>query len=131
MQEVNEAWDVIRDPEARVYYDRIRREYLTRQSWSYQKKKKPRGRKRGFFDDLRNKSLKDFIIDSLAIFQEKLFVELPRQVLDDFPTAVQFVYDVWHEVKAQEQAAPHPTKITFGGFEVTREQLIRMDNLLE
>ena len=89
MKIINKAYEVIGDEQNREYYDIIHAEYLSPPSaWSFTSEKRRKPSSMGFWDNIQNLRLKDFIFDSIIIFQEKMRIKIPSDVTGDFKTAV-------------------------------------------
>ena len=126
MAEINEANEVVGNEEHREMYDRLRREYNDPNEWNFTEEDYNRRQRPSFFDNLKNCRLRDFIYDSLIMFQEQFHIIIPEDVIYDFRSAVQFVYENWDDLKREERVS----YTTFGGFRVrTRDEIVRSDNL--
>lgn len=117
-----DAYSILGNADHRAYYDRLRDE-LAR----YQGKKfsfHPDGDQ--LAGDQRN--LRDIIVNSLRHFQETLNREIPKQALDDFGHACRWVFDVWREIKEEEELGHTSGEVVdFGPFTITREQVEKQD----
>ena len=140
LKEINAAYEVIGDPDKRAYYDRMRGEYLaecarpTWDRWADASSGRPEPRAEGFFDNIRNSHLRDFIIDSLFVFQRELLIRVPEMVMENFQEAVQFVYGMWNHLTSSEDPDPAMQKIDFGGFLLSRNDgrmLLDYDDLMK
>ena len=125
-KEVQEAWEVLGDPDNKKYYDSIRGEYSSNDH-SWNNTGKTYRRRRAYDEDpwrdIRQRTLKDFVIDSLFLFQEKLGIVIPDIVQNNFNEAVDFVYSVWHRVKEAEYERPHIVQVSLGAFTVSKKQI--------
>jgi DnaJ-class molecular chaperone len=95
MKAINEAYAVLGDAQTRAYYDRIRAEFTRTSTWSMG------GGGGNPFEDIENKSLVDFVVDSISMFQEVFSMEIPEAILDNFQDATQFVYGIWRGLKSE------------------------------
>ena len=112
---INSAHQVIGDPESRRYYDQIRSEYSSGDEWwDYTKYGMTREE---YFSDPAKAGLRQFVIQSLFIFQDQLEMIIPGAVIHDFETAVQYVYDTWGEIKKTRRIVVQ----RFAGMKVTKE----------
>jgi len=131
---VQTAFSVLGSKEHRQTYNRLRREYQSeKEARSYARSGTRRARRRAsspFTENLRMKTLRDFVIDSYQIFQEKLNIEIPEGVMNNFKLAVEFVYNTWREVKAREERTGRKfITYTFAGLEISRSEIGRTDHL--
>jgi curved DNA-binding protein CbpA len=127
-KEVQGAYDILGNVNRRAYYDRIRAEYesiCNDPSWMSGSEEAREPKREGFFDNIVNKNLRDFIIDSLFLFQRELKIIIPDPVMDDFHSAVEYVYGTWHAL--QEETPESEKKLLFGGMVLPRR---RVDKLL-
>ena len=128
MQSINEAYNILREEDNREYYDRIREEYEAEMAWSFQQRnRKTRTKKPNtdFFDSIRNMTLRNFIVDSLEIFQQQMGVKIPKTALNNWAYAVKYVYRTWKAQKEQGNVG----YISFGGIRMPRKQITDGDSL--
>ena len=129
MQSINEAHDILGNPEKRSTYDRLRRELASgAYTWGNQDNSATRRYEdfRDFFSDPANNDLRTFVKNSLFMFQDQFGANVPEAIMHDFQSAVSWVYAAWEEVK--EAGAIHYE--TFAGIRVKRPDLSR-DSLNE
>lgn len=132
-KEVQEAREVLEDPDNRAFYDRVRREYQTASSWSWTEEAVPRSRpsdyrqtpqqpgprgKRGFFDSFPYRDLRKFIVKSLVFFSEDLEIIFPDGVNSDFRTAANYVFAIWREIQPELEPQEDDTIVEYGGLEI-------------
>lgn len=126
-KDVQYAADILLDRETREYYDRIRAEYAAGgKGWTRTEASNPEDP----FADIRTRHLRDFIIDSLGIFQTRMKMWIPETVLGDFDTAVSFVYETWDALKSGRVEKQDVVCLRFGAFQVNRRHIVEIQNQL-
>lgn len=127
-KEIQSAYDILGDPDKRAYYDRIRSEYefmCHNPDWM-QGSSDTGESKKGFFDDIVNKNLRDTIIDSLFLFQREMRMKIPKAVMNDFHSAVEYVYGTWAALQEEEEYDTR--KVIFGGMVLPRRDTQKILN---
>lgn len=118
-KQVVHAYEILRDSDKKAYYNRMRKEYLVGSFSGTGSGTAPSGVE-NFFDNIRNKNLRDFIIDSIFVFQREFDIEIPDNILDNFHESVKMVYGIWGEICSA--MTPDTTFVRFGGLVIPRSK---------
>lgn len=97
-KEVNEAYDIIGNKENRKYYNLIRKEYNTRDTYNYKEQKK-----KNKPDKKKEHPLSNFLFNSFLFFQKNFHIKISDDIQDNFKEGVQFAMDTWRRLKKENK----------------------------